>query len=90
MLSGNTVGVINDSEDFSLNIYPNPAKDFISFNSSTNINTITVYDMNGKVVRNYNPNRFTYTIDISDYAKGIYHAEISNGISTKTEKFIIK
>ena len=37
-----------------------------------------------------NPNRFTYTIDVSDFANGIYHAEISNGISTKTEKFIIK
>lgn len=90
MLPGNTVGVINDSEDFSVNIYPNPAKDFISFNSSTNINTITVYDMNGKVVRNYNPNRFTFTVNISDLPNGVYHAEISNTNGIKSEKFIIE
>ena len=90
MLPGNTVGITNTDKGLSVNVYPNPASDFVSFNSSTNINSISIFDNNGKLIKNMNPNRFTYTIDVSDFAKGIYHAEISNGISTKTEKFIIK
>ena len=90
MLPGNTVGITNANKEISVNVYPNPATDFVSFNSSTNINAITIFDNSGKFVKNINPNRFTYTIDVSDFAKGIYHAEISNGITTKTEKFIIE
>ena len=90
MLPGNTVGITNAKKGISVNVYPNPATDFVSFNSSTNINTITIFDNSGKLIKNINPNRFTYTIDVSDFAKGIYHAEISNGITTKTENFIIE
>ena len=86
MLPGNTVGITNTDKGLSVNVYPNPASDFVSFNSSTNINSISIFDNNGKLIKNMNPNRFTYTIDVSDFANGIYHAEISNGISTKTEK----
>ena len=46
--------------------------------------------MNGKVVRNYNPNRFTFTVNISDLPNGVYHAEISNTNGIKSEKFIIE
>ena len=37
-----------------------------------------------------NPNRFTFTMDLRSYAKGIYYAEISNDNQVKTEKIILR
>ena len=88
MLPGNTVGIQN--EKISVNVYPNPTSDFISFNSSTNIKSISIFDNNGKLIERINPNRFTFTMDLRSYAKGIYYAEISNDNQIKTEKIILK
>ncbi len=88
MLPGNTVGIQN--EKISVNVYPNPTSDFISFYSSTNIKSISIFDNNGKLIERINPNRFTFTMDLRFYAKGIYYAEISNDNQIKTEKIILK
>jgi len=88
MLPGNTMGI--QSEKISVNVFPNPTSDYISFNSSTNIKTISIFDNNGKLMERINPNRFTFTMDLRSYAKGIYYAEISNDNQIKTEKIILK
>ena len=88
MLPGNTLGI--QSEKISVNVFPNPTSDFISFNSSSNIKSIKIFDNNGKLIEQLNPNRFTFTVDLRSYAKGIYYAEISNDNQIKTEKIILK
>ena len=88
MLPGNTVGI--QTEKISVNVFPNPTSDFISFSSSTNIKSISIFDNNGKLIEQINPNRFTFTMDLRSYAKGIYYAEISNDNQIKTEKIIRK
>ena len=88
MLPGNSVGV--EKKNVSVNVYPNPTTDYVSFNSSSNIQSITIFDNNGKLINSFNPNRFTFTISVSDLAKGIYHAEISNGNVIRNEKFIVE
>ena len=88
MLPGNTVGVNN--KDITFSVYPNPTSDFISFNSSANIKEVILYDNNGKLVNQYNPNLFTYTIDVRNLPKGIYFAEVRNTFNTHSEKIIIK
>ena len=88
MLPGNTVGV-ND-KDVTFSVYPNPTSDFISFNSSSNIQEISFYDNNGKLINQYNPNVFTYTIDLRDLPKGVYLAEIKDSYKKHTEKIILK
>ena len=88
MLPGNTMGI--QSEKISVNVYPNPTNDFISFNSSTNIKSISIFDNSGKLMERISPNRFTFTMDLRSYAKGIYYAEISNDNQIKTEKIILR
>ncbi len=87
-LPGNTVGV--DNKDVTFNVYPNPTSDFISFNSSANIKEVILYDNNGKLVNQFNPNLFTYTIDVRNLPKGIYFAELRNTHGTHSEKIIIR
>jgi acetyl esterase/lipase len=88
MLPGNSVGV--EKKNVSVNVYPNPTTDYVSFNSSSNIQSITIFDNNGKLINSFNPNRFTFTVNVSNFAKGIYHAEISNGNVIRNEKFIVE
>ena len=83
-----TMGIQN--EKISVNVFPNPTSDFISFNSSTNIKSISIFDNNGKLMERISPNRFTFTMDLRSYAKGIYYAEISNDNQIKTEKIILR
>ena len=88
MLPGNSVGITDFKMD--VNIYPNPSSDFITINSSTNINLISIFNNNGILMGQFKPNRFTYSLDLRSYAKGFYFAEISNASTTKTEKFVLK
>ena len=86
MLSDNSVGINKTDVDFK--IYPNPSSDFVSFNSSSNINELIIYDNTGKLIKKYVPNQFTYTIDIRELPGGIYHAEIITPNNSKIEKFV--
>ena len=88
MLPGNSVGV--NTNDVLYKVYPNPTSDYISINSSANIEEISIYDNIGNLVKRYNPNLFTYTVDLRELPKGIYLAEIKDSYTTHTEKIILK
>ena len=49
MLPGNSVGV--NTKDVVYKVYPNPTSDYISFNSSANIEEISIYDNIGNLVK---------------------------------------
>ena len=76
------------TEGVNPNIYPNPAKDFISLNSNPDIINITINDIDGIVVFNQSEN-LEKSISISFLPKGIYFVSITtnNGI-TITKKLI--
>ena len=88
MLPGNSVGV--NTKDVVYKVYPNPTSDFISFNSSANIEEISIYDNIGNLVKRYNPSVFTYTVDMKELPKGVYFAEIKDTYNTHTEKIVLK
>jgi hypothetical protein len=88
MLPGNTSGI--SSNDVEFNTYPNPTTDFISFNSSNNISEVSIFDNSGKLVRRFNPNQFTITVDLSDLPRGIYISEVKTTNKIHSEKIILK
>jgi hypothetical protein len=88
MLPGNTVGIV--TQDVEFNVYPNPTSDYISFNSSSNISEITIYDNSGKIVKKFNPNLFTFTVDLRELPKGVYITEVKDTYKTHSEKIILK
>lgn len=80
-----------------LNVYPNPVKDNLNIaftlSSSSNV-LISVYDMNGKRVKNVNltdlhigPNKAT--INVSDIAKGTYIINLIAGKESASSKVVI-
>lgn len=88
LVSESTISVFNpDKQD--LEIYPNPARDFIEFNSPfAEKATVEIYDTHSRLVLKINPigNR----IQLNTLAPGMYVVKISrNGNNTLIGKFLI-
>ena len=84
-------GLNENNEASILNIYPNPAKDFvrIAYNASKTAN-ITIFDMYGnKVSERMIKGNSSVDIAVSDYAKGIYTARITEANSKPITKIFV-
>ncbi|HQA86850.1 MAG TPA: T9SS type A sorting domain-containing protein, partial [Bacteroidales bacterium] len=67
-------------------IYPNPAKDKITLQSSEEMAQVKIYDMFGKTIGTYQVSGLETTIGVDKLASGIYIAEITtinNGKAVK-------
>jgi len=70
-----TLGITsNEIEDFQL--YPNPTNNILYLKSpSSNEATVTIYDLNGRLVLNQNINKAINEINLSQFQNGIYVLE---------------
>lgn len=82
---------INELNNNSLVIFPNPAKDFMTIQAVTNIKDIKVYDVTGQVVINQTVNGNRITVNTSGFGAGVYYmkADLSNG-GTIVKKVVIQ
>lgn len=80
-----------DPESNILEIYPNPARDYIRFDfQENNLNirwNTTIFSLSGKIV--YSSAEYKNTIDISFLNPGIYFLKLDNRQKSVTGKFII-
>ena len=80
---------INEIENNSLLVYPNPVSDFVNIQSDKEIKTILVYDYSGKLVKLIEANTFETSVNISNLAKGFYSFNLTmNDRSQKTIKIV--
>lgn len=72
-----------------LNVYPNPANDFLHITTSANgVKTVTIYDVVGKQV--LNTTTANEAINVSSLNAGIYMVKITEEGKTATRKLVIK
>jgi len=66
------------SEDIveKVNIYPNPANNFITINAQNPITTVKLYSVDGKLLRNYTANTTTVSIEKNELTEGLYFIEL--------------
>jgi hypothetical protein len=85
-----TLGVQNASIDNLISLYPNPASSILNIenNSTLAIEAITIYGINGSVLREINNNQSFETISVSNLASGIYFVKIKCNDAVVTKKFI--
>ncbi|UKN01990.1 T9SS type A sorting domain-containing protein [Paracrocinitomix mangrovi] len=71
-----TVEYINDlgwvEDKNSVQMYPNPAKENITIESTVQINECIIYNASGKIISNFVPESNKFVLDLSDYSAGIY------------------
>lgn len=77
-----TVGITDIvNNESAINIYPNPASDFVIIenkNYNNNISYIEIYSINGKLLKRIQSNYNSTTIDIRNLNNGIYILKIGN------------
>ena len=74
--------------DNSINIYPNPAVNFVTINSDSNINSIQLYDVQGRLLQTKIENQTEVTFDVSNQSSGIYFFKIQSDNGVKVVKLI--
>ncbi len=92
---------LKDGTEASPKVYPNPfvesfTIDYYNAGSVKNKVTISLYDLNGRLIYNYQPsnliagyNRWIINLGSSKISAGVYMAQIKvNGIISKTVKLI--
>lgn len=81
---------VNEISDINFEVYPNPAVNVVSINSSEN-GQLKLYSVNGQLILENNITEGNNTLNISNVESGIYMVEvsISNG-KTITKKLIVK
>jgi hypothetical protein len=90
------VATLSDGIDQTFNIdevksYPNPAKDFLTISSKNkSIKTITLFNILGIQVTTLYPNSREVTIDVSNFASGVYIAKISTLEGVGSIKLILE
>jgi len=79
-----------------IKLIPNPAKDLVNidlsnFPKSSQIIECTIFNNEGKWIRNYKipANASSYEIDLSGFSGGLYHLSFNDGLSYSTNKLMI-
>lgn len=72
----------------SVNVYPNPAAEFISVTASSPVSTVSVYDLSGKIAIAETTN--SQKIDVSALNAGIYIVQIRTGSEMISKKLVKK
>ena len=74
----------------SIQLFPNPATDYIGFKNSPADLSIIIRDLNGKELLSESANQGNYQMDIRSVPNGIYLLEINTAKGKYQQKFIIK
>ncbi len=76
--------------DNTINIYPNPAKDYVKIDANSTIDRVLITNMAGQVVRNIEAVSATYTtIDTQAFGAGVYFVEVSTANGAQKVKLVI-
>ena len=82
---GDTLGV--DTEGITFNIFPNPSNGFFNISSTTNYDSLSVYDIQGKLLYHHSLNKSELSsVDLSKYPSGMYFIQFS----AKSKKYTYK
>ena len=78
------------TKDTSVKVFPNPAKETVTISAKNIINSITIYDAQGRIVQFIKANELEKTIDVSILSNGIYILDIVSEKGRMVEKLVKK
>jgi uncharacterized protein YozE (UPF0346 family) len=87
-----TVFQILSSGDFSIDTsivaYPNPTKNNVTIQAKSNLKTIELFDVQGRLLETQLLNRLETTLNLTEKANGIYFVRITTEQGKKVEKIV--
>jgi hypothetical protein len=82
--SQSTIG-LPESLDMQLEVYPNPAADFIKVNTANNYSDFSITDFSGQLISS---GKFTSRIEVADLPAGHYILSLSNASGKVSTLFV--
>lgn len=74
--------------DASIVVYPNPTHDLLKISGSNTIQTVELYDVQGRILQIFKAGKTEAQLDLSSHSKGIYFVKIITEKGKKVEKII--
>jgi len=85
------VSIISEDYKFQLEIYPNPAHEYLIVDAKELIRGITIYDLTGRSISFEVPQFGSkWDLRLDTYAPGIYFAEVSFGDRVEIRKIVVR
>ena len=84
----NTVGIGGPANYPLVHLYPNPTTGKLQINAGKIMETISITDLQGKVLEMYEVNEKEFSVDISQLPDGIYFVKLSSSQETSFAKLI--
>jgi len=82
------LGINNPVIDTSVAIYPNPANSIVNIKADALLQSVELYDVQGRLLQTVLVSDVTATIDISGNPAGIYFVKVTTDKGIKAEKII--
>lgn len=76
--------------DVSLSVYPNPTSSILNISSDNTIESIELYDIQGRILEKSFQNSNAVILDISNRQSGVYFLKITSDKGSKVEKVVKK
>ncbi|RMB62933.1 HYR domain-containing protein [Dokdonia sinensis] len=83
-----TLGVNDEAFNNSIILYPNPTNDIINITSKNGIDTITIYDLRGRVVENQVVTETSAIVSMASLSSGVYLLQIAQGENSIVKRVI--
>jgi hypothetical protein len=82
-------GIQEDETDFDLNIYPNPANDLLTIESSEVMGYLSLYDYNGRLIFRKEIADRNLVLPMKEYPEGVYLLRVETGSGVVFRKVIV-
>ena len=82
--------LVEDVYNSNFSIYPNPAANSISISNNESINRIDIYDIKGSLIFSQSYLKKSTSIDVSNFAKGVYSVKIVSMKNSIVQQLIIE
>jgi hypothetical protein len=90
---GKVLDVIENSDEYSINLSPNPTTEYLNIIfENSGLSIISIFDNNGNLVERMNENtsgKILLKIDTKKYSNGMYNLTINNNGKINYKKFVV-
>lgn len=86
----NNEGIDEAMGESAVSLYPNPATSTVTIDQTMGRADITVIDMNGRTIGQWQATESSLTIDVSSMSKGTYFVRVTGEQATVVRKLVVK
>ena len=89
-VKANTTGVLQNTKNNKLILYPNPASESITISNITNSAIISIRSIDGKLIYEQSTkNSDSFSVNVSKFKKGMYMVSVKSGVQLDRINFVV-